>query len=91
MLKKVFNKPVLILLFMLSTGVVMWVYSNYPRWVIVKGESSAFRSLIDILLVQSEFQKRALFNNNNNKIGEFADFESLLEADIVIRDLSWDL
>lgn len=91
MLKKILNKRIGIIFVIISIPTAIWFFNNYPKWVIRKGEALAFQTLIDILLVQSEFTKRAILDNNNNEIGEYADFESLLKSNIVIRDLNWDL
>ncbi|WP_372364832.1 hypothetical protein [Candidatus Uabimicrobium sp. HlEnr_7] len=89
MLKRFCNQTVLLVLIFVSL-IAIYVISNYSRWTITRGESSAYEILNDIVLLQSEFKKRALLDRNGNKVGEFADLELLLKSNIVIRNLKWD-
>lgn len=52
-------------------------------------EVVAFQVIRDIWLVQNEFKKRNLLDEDNNGVSEYADFESLLAAKIVIRNKNW--
>ena len=56
----------------------------------VHPEVAAFQVIRDIWLVQNEFKKRHLIDEDNNGVSEYADFESLIAAKIVIRNKIWN-